>query len=70
MQMEMDQPRLKETNRVALKWTPEEKRRKGTPKTTWKQTVEKELKESDHTWGEVEKIAKNREDWKFLVLTL
>jgi predicted secreted protein len=28
--------------------------------------VEKELKEINHNWGEIEKIAKNREDWKFL----
>jgi hypothetical protein len=27
-------------------------------------------KEINHTWGEIEKIAKNREDWKSLVLAL
>jgi hypothetical protein len=40
------------------------------PKTTWTRTVEKELKEFDHTWGEIEKIAKNREDWKSLNFAL
>jgi hypothetical protein len=28
------------------------------------QTVEKELKEINHTWGEMEKIGKNKEDWR------
>ncbi|XP_062588558.1 uncharacterized protein LOC134250223 [Saccostrea cucullata] len=62
--------RLDDITRVALRWTPEGKRRKGRPKTTWRRTVEKELKEINLTWGEVEKIAKNREEWKSLVLAL
>jgi hypothetical protein len=55
---------------VAIRWTPEGKRRKGRPKTTWRRTVEKELQEIDHTCGKIEKITKNREDWKSLVLVL
>jgi hypothetical protein len=53
---------------VALRWTPEGKRRIGGPKTTWKRTVEKELKVINHTWREVEKIDENRGYWKFPAL--
>ena len=36
----------------------------GRPKTTWRRSVEMELKEINLTWGEAEKIAKNKEEWK------
>ena len=34
--------------KVALRWTPAGKRRRGTPKTTWRKTVETELSEVCH----------------------
>lgn len=33
-------------------------------------TVEKELKDMNLTWGEVERMAKNREEWKSLALAI
>lgn len=56
--------------KVALRWTPGGKRSKGRPRTTWRRTVEKELKDMNLTWGKAERIAKNREKWKSLVLAL
>lgn len=57
--------------RVALKSTLEGKRRKGWPRTTSRRTVDKVPKylNLNHlTWGEEERLAKNKEEWKSLVL--
>ena len=56
--------------KVALKWTPEGKRKRGRPKTTWRCTIENEIKERGYSWGTIERKANNREEWKELVLTL
>ena len=56
--------------RTALRWTPEGKRRRGRPKMTWRRTIESEMKEHNLTWGKLEKKAKDREEWKALVLAL
>ena len=56
--------------KVALKWTPEGKRRRGRPKTTWRRTMESEIKERGFSWGTIERTAKNREEWRSLVLAL
>ena len=45
----------------ALRWTPEGKRKRGKPKTTWRHTIENEIKERGHTWGTIERKANNRE---------
>ena len=34
---------------VAIHWTPEEMRKRGQSKTTWRRTVEAEMKNMDHT---------------------
>ena len=56
--------------RTALRWTPQGKRPRGRPKTTWRRTIEAELKELDMTWGEAETKAKDRSGWRNLVATL
>jgi hypothetical protein len=40
---------------VALKWTPEGKRKRGRPKTIWRRTIENEIKERGYTWGTIVK---------------
>ena len=55
--------------KVALKWTPQGKRPRGRPKTTWRRTVESELQEMGITWGEAENKAKDRAVWRNLVAT-
>ena len=61
--------REKDNNcRVALTWTPEGKRKRGRPKTTWRDTIERELKELGWTsWNVVEQVAKDREGWQLLL---
>ena len=56
--------------RVSLKWTPEGKRKRGRPKTTWRRTAESEMKEMGQTWSELDRMAKDREQWRKLVLAL
>ena len=55
--------------KVALRWTPEGKRKRRRPKTTWRRTIENEIKERGYTWGTIERKANNRE-WRKLVLAL
>jgi hypothetical protein len=37
--------------------------------TTWRRTIENEIKERGYTWGTIERQANNREEWRKLVLT-
>lgn len=57
--------------RVSSKWTPSDgKRNRGRPKETWRRTVTSEFKSFGKTWGEMEKIAKDRIKWRSLVTAL
>ena len=50
---------------TALTWTPEGKRKRGRPKTTWRRTVEKERSEAGwQSWREVRTAAQDRNRWK------
>ena len=50
--------------KVALRWTPADKRKRGRPKTTWRKTVETDLSEMGLSWGEAQAIAKDKTRWK------
>ena len=63
----MDHQRLP---KVALRWTPPGRRKPGRPKTTWRRTIEAELKQGGFTWGEAQKIAKDRPRWKETIAAL
>ena len=56
--------------RTALHWTPEGKRKKGRPKTTWRRTVESEMKAMKQTWGPLTKLAQTRSEWRSFVAAL
>ena len=56
--------------KVVLRWTPEGKRKRGRPKTTWRRTIENEIKERGYTWGTIERKANNRDEWRKLALAL
>ena len=56
--------------KVALKWTPDGRRARGRPKETWRRSVEKELRDQSWTWREIQKSAKDREQWRSLVAAL
>ena len=54
--------------RIAMHWTPEGKRSRGRPKTTWRRTVEKRLRGLNYSWSTIEKLAKDRLGWKISLL--
>ena len=56
--------------RTALHWTPEGKRKRGRPKNTWRRTVEAELKMLHHSWGSIQKLARDRQEWHSFVAAL
>ena len=56
--------------RTALHWTPEGKRRRGRPKTTWRRTFETEMKAARMSWGQVRQLADDRGEWRKLVAAL
>ena len=56
--------------RIAMRWTPEGKRTRGRPKTTWRRTVEKGQRGLNYSWSTIEKLAKDRQHWKDLVAAL
>jgi hypothetical protein len=47
-------------SRAALEWNPQGTRKRGRPKTTWRQTVLNELKPEKKSWAEVKALAANR----------
>ena len=53
--------------RVAIRWTPAGKRKRGRPKETWRRTVETEMKVNGWTWNTLENSARDREQWRSLV---
>ena len=57
--------------KVSLTWSPEDKRRRGRPKTTWRRTVENEWRRPGFTsWTQIENVAKERARWKELTYGL
>ena len=52
----------------ALRWTPDGKRKRGRPKTTWRRTVERERNAMGFTsWNAATTAAKDRGSWRVLV---
>ena len=56
--------------RIALRWTPQGSRRRGRPLETWRRTIEKEMKPRGWTWGQMAKMASDRERWRSTVSAL
>ena len=57
-------------SKVALRWTPPGKRKRGRPKTTWCRTVMDELKEGELTWGQAQHEARDRNSWRGVIEAL
>ena len=56
--------------RQALTWNPQGARKRGRPKNTWRRNIEKDLKSIGKSWKEIERISKNRQAWKDIVVGL
>jgi hypothetical protein len=58
------------TEKDALDWNPQGKRRRGRPKKAWKRTVEEEAWDQGKRWQEVKAVAKNKVRWRSFVKAL
>ena len=47
--------------KVTIHWTPEGRRKRGGPKTTWQKTVEAEMKKMNNGWGTIQRLASDRQ---------
>ena len=65
--LRMEQERI---TKVALRWTPPGKRKRGRPKTTWRRTVTQELKQMNLSWEEAQHAARDRVEWRVLIEAL
>ena len=55
------------TTRQALTWNPQGKREKGRPRNTWRRDLEADTKKMGYTWGQLVRVAQDRDTWKTLV---
>ncbi|VDO80509.1 unnamed protein product [Schistosoma margrebowiei] len=55
------------SNRQALTWNPEGKRKRGRPKNTLRRIIEADMKTMNYNWTELERIAQDRVGWRMLV---
>ena len=55
------------TTRQALTWTPQGKRTRGRPKSTWRRDLMADTKRTGLVWKQVERTAQDRERWRSLV---
>ncbi|XP_068687812.1 uncharacterized protein [Montipora foliosa] len=53
--------------RIALYLTPEGKRKRGRPKTTWRRIVMEELRAIGETWDSIGRKAQDRQEWRSFV---
>ena len=53
--------------KVALHWTPPDKRKRGRPRITWRRTITSKLEEMDFSMGQTQYITKDRGRWRHIV---
>ncbi|XP_073668552.1 uncharacterized protein [Paramisgurnus dabryanus] len=56
--------------RQSLTWNPQGKRKRGRPRITWRRELEADTKKSGHNWGQLERLAKDRDAWRDFVCGL
>ncbi|XP_063408979.1 uncharacterized protein LOC134692458 [Mytilus trossulus] len=64
--------RKKDTHitKQALEWNPQEHRKRGRPKNTWRRGLTTELSKIGKTWRETKRIAMDRKKWRETVVAL
>ncbi len=53
--------------RQALTWTPQGKMKQGRPRNTWRRDLDADCKKAGYTWGQLERLAQDRDAWRTLV---
>ena len=61
---------LQRLPKIALRWSPQVKRKPGRPNTTWRKTVTTELISGGITWEEAQNLLKDRSLWRETITTL
>ena len=56
--------------RVAMRWTPPGRRKRGRPRETWRRTTEREMNSQGWTWGQIQRLSQDRQQWRALVMAL
>ena len=56
--------------RTALRWTPQGKRKQGRPLETWRRSLEREMRREGWTWGQISKMASDRDGWRSSISAL
>ena len=56
--------------KVALRWTPEGKRKRGRPRQTWRRTVEDEMGRWNKSWESLQSLASDRDKWRSFIAAL
>jgi hypothetical protein len=54
-------------HKVALHWTPPDKRKRGRPRITWRRTIISKLEEMGFSMGQTQYITKDRGRWRQIV---
>ena len=53
-----------------MRWTPDEKRKRGRPKEKWRQSMDREMKEKWWNLGDVGKTNGDKQQWRSMVKAL
>ena len=53
--------------RQAPTWNPQEKRKRGRRRNSWRSYLEADMRRNGYTWGELQRLAQDRDDWRVLI---
>ena len=53
--------------RQSLSWNPQGKRKRGRPQNSWRRDLDADVKRTGHSWGQLERLAQDRDGWRALV---
>ena len=53
--------------RQSLSWNPQGKRKRGRPRNSWRRDLDADVKRTGHSWGQLERLARDRDGWRALV---
>lgn len=56
--------------RKALQWNPQGRRKKGRPRTTWRRCMEEDMKRGGYSWGGLQKLSQDRDEWRTVICGL
>ena len=55
------------TAKQALKWNPQGKRGRGRPRISWRRCLDEEVKRTNYSWNQMERLSQQRDEWRSMV---